>query len=1200
MADRPSPEPGSSTRWAACVLPLLLALGGLGVVAPPLPAFAAAPAGLAVVATADRTTVTRPGEKVTDTFVVRNRGDVALLDLLVSTTTPGTTAPVCSPVPLGGSLAAGATTTCRAGRTVTLLDLGRASLDDTAVVRVRTASGTRVSATGSVTVTTAAPPPDVTDQRAFVVRYGAPFVFRGSSTATPAEPGGPAIDQARTVFVDNGGGVYYSGKGTTSTEGFWQIRPDGTVELDPKGAEPDATTGSVAYRVYDVLGHSATANLTATVRAQPQDVGAGASTPQNQPVTIDVLAPEDAGQNVDGTRAAFVPGSVRLLPIDADKHRGYATLSADGKRLTVPYEGEYAVRSDGRVTFDPVPAFSGSAATPDFTVDTTSGNPLTGRFGVDVVPVAPRASDESVATAYGRPATFAAASGASPGDPTAPIVPSATVLIAPGATAGGRTYVVGAGTWQVQASGAVTFTPRVGYAGTTTTTYAAVDRNGTRTGHQLTVTVRSGAATVPLTATTPRGTGVTLDPLAGATAGQRLDGSTAALDPTSVTFPAAGQPAGAVLTAGRTLTVPGQGTWTADATSGRVTFGPDAAFAGATAPVAYRAVDDAGNVATGRLVVVVTSDVPVATDDLVATPLGTRVRLPAGTDDRPGAVPLQLAGTVFAVDGQPAGSTRSADGRTLVVSGQGTWTLAADGSAAFVPTPAYVGTTAPVAYQVVDARGATARATLRVLVRPGPSASPDSAARTASDNYVTLHALENDVPGRNADGTLGTLDPASLRFSGDGLPKGWTLTDDGSQASNGKGLYGFIDQLNGWVGFTRDRGVQGLAGPIRYSVRDTVRDATGAVVHHTVSAAAQVDFTGVPGHATDDEATTTDQSFARLAGMTNDVPPGPRMAWSKTEVTFPIDQLDQLPPGTKIDNPPDHGSVMTVPGEGTWASHDADGTVTFAPAATFLGRTTPVTYEVRDGDLADARATLRVTVVPGARVAPDSVSTAQNVTVRVDVSADDQTGPAVAGSRVEWDPDAVNLSDVGLPSGSHLSADYRRLWVPGQGTYAVQALSSIVSFDPVPGFTGDTTPVRVGVRAVVQPGNEIVAELSAPLRVHVTRVLPVARADAATTAPGRPVVVPVLANDRPGDGRVPLVGGSVRLRLAPGLPAGTTLSGDAKTLTVPGHGVFLVAGDGSVTFVPLGGAVGVVPTVGYQVADTNASTARATLAVTVR
>lgn len=126
--------------------------------------------------------------------------------------------------------------------------------------------------------------------------------------------------------------------------------------------------------------------------------------------------------------------------------------------------------------------------------------------------------------------------------------------------------------------------------------------------------------------------------------------------------------------------------------------------------------------------------------------------------------------------------------------------------------------------------------------------------------------------------------------------------------------------------------------------------------------------------------------------------------------------------------------------------------------------------------------------------------------------------------------------------------------------------------DPDPGFTGTAARVPFRVVAVVRSdhGHENQVYLDSSLQVTVDPVTPTARDDTATTSVDRPVVVTALANAAAGASSVPLVGSSVRLRAEPGLPTGSTLFGDAQTLTVGGHGVFLVAGGGEITFVPFG------------------------------
>ncbi|MBK1646966.1 hypothetical protein CKO25_20575, partial [Thiocapsa imhoffii] len=97
----------------------------------------------------------------------------------------------------------------------------------------------------------------------------------------------------------------------------------------------------------------------------------------------------------------------------------------------------------------------------------------------------------------------------------------------------------------------------------------------------------------------PRGSTVRLDlpsndvPPAGLT-----------LDRTTVTL--VDPPAGSELSAdGKTLVVPGEGTWTVDPTTGVITFRPEAGFLGDPTPVYYR-IDDSAGVTSNRATVIVT------------------------------------------------------------------------------------------------------------------------------------------------------------------------------------------------------------------------------------------------------------------------------------------------------------------------------------------------------------------------------------------------------------------------------------------------------------------------------------------------------------------------------------------------------------------------------------------------------------------
>jgi CshA-type fibril repeat protein len=104
----------------------------------------------------------------------------------------------------------------------------------------------------------------------------------------------------------------------------------------------------------------------------------------------------------------------------------------------------------------------------------------------------------------------------------------------------------------------------------------------------------------------------------------------------------------------------------------------------------------------------------------------------------------------------------------------------------------------------------------------------------------------------------------------------------------------------------------------------------------------------------------------------------------------------------------------------------------------------------------------------------------------------------------------------------------------------------------------------------VKDGNRNAAR--ATITVTVTPVRPVTVDDSAKTGFGKPVVVSVLGNDKPGDASAPLVPASVVLRD----PADGK---DKKAVTVPDEGGFVVGADGTITFTPAKDFIGTTRTV---------------------
>ncbi len=298
------------------------------------------------------------------------------------------------------------------------------------------------------------------------------------------------------------------------------------------------------YRITDENGSTDEALLSVLVGEGPLAEPNVDSTPQNVDITVDVVEDDTPGtdETFDLTSVVFPAGP------------NPGTVSNGGKTLTVPGEGVYTIDPvTGDVTFNPEPQFTGQATSVTYTVTDTAGNDATSTLTITIAPIVPVANDDSASTPFNTPVTLPAVGDDAAGDASAPLVPGDTVFTSPDATNGGKTLVTPQGTWQVNASGTVTFTPAPGYTGTTPAVeYEITDANGTTDTALLTVTVRPGPTAQPDTTTTPHDTTVTVPLLPNDTPGQNADGTPGSWDPTSVVFTSPNATNG-----GKTLVVPG-------------------------------------------------------------------------------------------------------------------------------------------------------------------------------------------------------------------------------------------------------------------------------------------------------------------------------------------------------------------------------------------------------------------------------------------------------------------------------------------------------------------------------------------------------------------------------------------------------------------------------------------------------------------
>jgi LPXTG-motif cell wall-anchored protein len=1022
-----------------------------------------------------------------------------------------------------------------------------------------------------------------------VTPYNTAVTLPGAQDDVPGElPDGTDVDivDADTVFPTANqpatATVAPDGKRiTVPGEGVYVMNADGSVTFTPDVGFSGATT-PVTYRIVDTNGTTAQAQLFVTVQPGPDADDDARTTPQNVNVNVNVLGNDAPGNNPDGTPGTWVASSV-VFPTTGQP--GTATVSPDGKTLTVPNQGVYTVQPDGTITFDPEPGFTGAAAAITYQATDSLNNPASAQVRITVTAITPTANDDAAVTAFDTPVTFDFAGNDVAGAASAPIDEASGTFEAgdnPAGwtiTNGGKTITVpNEGAYTLNDDGTVTFTPVDGFTGpTTAVTYTIRDENGTAARADLTVLVRPGPTAVDDTDTTPQNVTVTTTVLDDDVPGQNADGTSGTWVTSSVRFVQADQAAGAVVSdAGKTLTVPDEGVYTVNA-DGTITFDPGPQFTGPATPVVYTVTDSLGNDASAELTITVSAITPTANDDSANTPFDTPVTFDFATNDVEGAAsaPIDDASGSFQAGDNPAGWTISNGGKTITVPNEGAYTLNDDGTVTFTPQAGYAGTTTAATYTIRDTNGTPAKAELQVTVRPGPVAVDDDET-TPQNVTIDVDVLGDDVPGPNADNTAGSWDATSVRFVQVDQDPAAVVSNNGKTLTvPGEGEY--TVQTDGSIIFDPVPQFTGPATPVVYTVTDSHGNDASAELTITV--------TGIDPMANDDAASTSYDTPVTLPGATDDTAGAVSAPLVPGSTVFPA---TGQPTGAIVS--PD-GKTITVPGEGTYVIR-ADGSVEFTPVAGYTGTTNAVTYRIEDTNGTTDTAQLTVTVRRGPSASPDDATTPQNVDVTVPVLGNDSAGLQPNGDPGSFDLTSLVFPTAGQPTGATVSPDGRTLTVPGEGVYAVNA-DGTVTFDPVDAFTGVASTVTYTVTD--QAGNDV----SSTLVVTVAPVVPVATDDAASTPYNTAVTLPGATNDTAGAASAPLVPGSTVFTTT-GQPSGATVSPDGRTVTVPGQGTWVILADGSVTFTPVDGFSGATSPVGYRIEDTNGTTDTAQLTVTVR
>lgn len=320
------------------------------------------------------------------------------------------------------------------------------------------------------------------------------------------------------------------------------------------------------------------------------------------------------------------------------------------------------------------------------------------------------------------------------------------------------------GTYSVNAtSGQVTFTPAVGFSGTADpVTYVVVDAANQKASGVFTPIVAG-----PTTAVNDSSSGYVdqtqnLNPLANdtLTAGNTLRPNSLKLCGVS---PVQSSP-NCNLTS---LTVPSEGTYTVNSTTGAVTFVPVSGYIGTATAVSYQATDALGSIVSAQIVVAVTpTPPPPPAPSPTATPSPTASPTPSITPSVTPLPPSKLAKPDFKVGLQdtpvtvkPLANDTSAEVKpgTLKIcqlgsqtsdckvsqldTKQGTWTVNPNGTVTFMPASQFYGK-ASIGYRARDAKNQVVYSYITVEIPSTPALAYTGAGdRVAAYFLVTILLL---------------------------------------------------------------------------------------------------------------------------------------------------------------------------------------------------------------------------------------------------------------------------------------------------------------------------------------------------------------------------------------------------------------------------------------------------------------------------
>ena len=661
----------------------------------------------------------------------------------------------------------------------------------------------------------------------------------------------------------------------------------------------------------------------------------GTAAKANYQATVTAVTPTGTGTKTEGLQGQVQEGKVTFTPghDSVPFPAGSTPLFDNGSSVKeVPNVGKFEVDADGKVTFTPDKQFKGEAPELELTRTDVNGTSVTVKYQAVVKEVTPTGTTVTSTGPQGLPQTgtptFAG------GDPLVPI----DETIEPSFDDGSKEKTIpGQGTYTITPDGSVTFTPEKQFVGKTDPiTVKRVDKNGT----PVTATYSP-----EFTKVTPTGTGTKTEGLQD----QVQEGKvTFTPGHDSVPFPTDSTP---LFDNGSSVKeVPNVGKFEVDA-DGKVTFTPDKQFKGETPELELTRTDVNGTPVTVNYQAVVKEVTPTST---TVTSTGPQGIPQTGTPTFKGADPL------VPID-ETVEPTFADGSKKKTIPGQGTYSIAPDGTVTFTPEKQFVGKPDPITVKRVDKNGTPVTATY----------SPEYTKVTPTGTGTKTEGLQGQVQKGQVTFTPGhKLVP---------FPAGSTpLFGNGKNIKEVPNVGKFEVDVDNKVTFTpikQFKGETSEQGLIRLDANGTpVIVKYQAIVKAVVPTGKNATSTNIKGHVQ-----TGKPIF---------------------EAGDPLVPIDETVEPTFEDG----SKEKTISGQGTYTIAP-DGTVTFTPEADFLGQGSGVTLVRRDKNGTTVTARYVPTVVEPS-TSKDSVSSgrkgqAQTGTPTFEGAIDQAVAPTFADGSTE-------------------------------------------------------------------------------------------------------------------------------------------------------------------------------------------------------